>query len=150
MDESEFLSEIQKAQENDPNDGVNNYLNARPIIIWKDTDNVKELYKIYMRGLQLNGDIRFNNCQSLKVLHLGGNFTVKDGFGKSDNYKSISVSNCNNLEELRLANSNLSNLTLDNLAQEQLIKEMSEDDYQYFVTEVAQTENNEIEVEKIG
>ena len=117
MDESEFLSEIQKAQENDPNDGVNNYLNARPIIIWKDTDNVKELYKIYMRGLQLNGDIRFNNCQSLKVLHLGGNFTVKDEFGKSDNYKSISVSNCNNLEELRLANSNLSNLTLDNLAQ---------------------------------
>ena len=40
--------------------------------------------------------------------------------------------------------------SLDKLSQEQLIKEMSEDDYQYFVTEVAQTESNDVEVEKIG
>lgn len=40
--------------------------------------------------------------------------------------------------------------SLDKLSQEQLIKEMSEDDYQYFVTEVAQTESNYVEIEKIG
>lgn len=40
--------------------------------------------------------------------------------------------------------------SLDELSQDKLIKEMSEDDYQYFVTEVAQTESNDVEVEKIG
>ncbi|NFO40826.1 hypothetical protein FDB42_12110 [Clostridium botulinum] len=40
--------------------------------------------------------------------------------------------------------------SLDSFSQEQLIKEMTDDDYQYFVTEVAQTENGEIEVEKMG
>ena len=40
--------------------------------------------------------------------------------------------------------------SLDKMAQESLIKEMTEDEYQYFVTEVAHTENGEIEVEKIG
>ncbi|MDR3593809.1 hypothetical protein [Clostridium sp.] len=40
--------------------------------------------------------------------------------------------------------------SLDKKAQEQLLKEMTEDEYQYFVTEVADTENGEIEVEKIG
>lgn len=40
--------------------------------------------------------------------------------------------------------------TLDKKAQEQLLKEMLEDEYQYFVTEVADTVNGEIEVEKIG
>lgn len=40
--------------------------------------------------------------------------------------------------------------SLDKKAQEGLIKEMTEDEYQYFVTEVADTENGEIEVEKIG
>lgn len=40
--------------------------------------------------------------------------------------------------------------SLDKKAQEALIKEMTEDAYQYFVTEVADTENGEIEVEKIG
>lgn len=40
--------------------------------------------------------------------------------------------------------------SLDKAAQEQLLKEMESDDYQYFVTEVTDTENNDIEVEKIG
>ena len=40
--------------------------------------------------------------------------------------------------------------SLDKKAQEGLLKEMTEDEYQYFVTEVADTENGEIEVEKIG
>lgn len=40
--------------------------------------------------------------------------------------------------------------SLDKKSQEQLLKEMTEDEYQYFVTEVADTENGEIEVEKIG
>lgn len=40
--------------------------------------------------------------------------------------------------------------SLDKSAQDVLIKEMTEDEYQYFVTEVAATENGEIEVEKIG
>lgn len=40
--------------------------------------------------------------------------------------------------------------SLDKSAQDILIKEMTEDEYQYFVTEVAATENGEIEVEKIG
>jgi len=40
--------------------------------------------------------------------------------------------------------------SLDELSQDKLIKEMSEDDYQYFVTEVAQTESNDIEVKKMG
>jgi exonuclease SbcC len=40
--------------------------------------------------------------------------------------------------------------SLDKAAQEALLKEMTEDEYQYFVTEVAATENGEIEVEKIG
>jgi hypothetical protein len=39
--------------------------------------------------------------------------------------------------------------SLDENAQEQLIKEMTEDEFQYFVTEVAATKNGEIEVEKI-
>lgn len=38
--------------------------------------------------------------------------------------------------------------SLDKAAQEQLLKEMESDDYQYFVTEV--TSNEDIEVEKIG
>lgn len=38
--------------------------------------------------------------------------------------------------------------SLDKTAQEQLLKEMESDDYQYFVTEV--TSNEDIEVEKIG
>lgn len=40
--------------------------------------------------------------------------------------------------------------SLDENAQEHLLKEMAEDEFQYFVTEVAATENGEIEVEKIG
>lgn len=40
--------------------------------------------------------------------------------------------------------------SLDEKAQEQLLKEMTDDQYQYVVTEVAATENGEIEVEKIG
>lgn len=40
--------------------------------------------------------------------------------------------------------------SLDKKAQEQLLKEMTKDEYQYFVTEVAATENGEIEIEKIG
>lgn len=40
--------------------------------------------------------------------------------------------------------------SLDKKAQEALLKEMTEDEYQYFVTEVAVTENGEIEIEKIG
>lgn len=40
--------------------------------------------------------------------------------------------------------------SLDKKAQESLIEEMTEDEYQYFVTEVADTENGEIEVKKIG
>lgn len=40
--------------------------------------------------------------------------------------------------------------SLDKSAQETLLKEMTEDEYQYFVTEVAATENGEIEIEKIG
>ncbi|WP_297429592.1 hypothetical protein [Clostridium sp.] len=40
--------------------------------------------------------------------------------------------------------------SLDKAAQESLLKEMTEDEYQYFVTEVAATENGEIEIEKIG
>jgi exonuclease SbcC len=40
--------------------------------------------------------------------------------------------------------------SLDKQAQEALLTEMTEDEYQYFVTEVAVTENGEIEVEKIG
>lgn len=40
--------------------------------------------------------------------------------------------------------------SLDKKAQEELLKEMTEDEYQYFVTEVADTENGEIEIEKIG
>jgi exonuclease SbcC len=40
--------------------------------------------------------------------------------------------------------------SLDTLSQEALLKEMTVDEYQYFVTEVAVTENGEIEVEKIG
>ena len=40
--------------------------------------------------------------------------------------------------------------SLDKAAQETLLKEMTEDEYQYFVTEVAATENGEIEIEKIG
>lgn len=39
--------------------------------------------------------------------------------------------------------------SLDKNAQEHLLKEMTEDEFQYFVTEVAATENGEIEVEKI-
>ncbi|MBS5984543.1 MAG: hypothetical protein KIC67_18380 [Clostridium butyricum] len=40
--------------------------------------------------------------------------------------------------------------SLDKAAQDKLLESMSEDDYQYFVTEVAQTESNDVEVEKIG
>lgn len=40
--------------------------------------------------------------------------------------------------------------SLDKLSQDKLLESMSEDDYQYFVTEVAQTESNDVEVEKIG
>lgn len=40
--------------------------------------------------------------------------------------------------------------SLDDGAKERLIKEMSEDEYQYFITEVASTPNGEIEVQKIG
>lgn len=40
--------------------------------------------------------------------------------------------------------------SLDKSAQETLLKEMTEDEYQYFVTEVAATENGEIEIEKMG
>lgn len=40
--------------------------------------------------------------------------------------------------------------SLDKVAQDKLLESMSEDDYQYFVTEVAQTESNDVEVEKIG
>ncbi len=39
---------------------------------------------------------------------------------------------------------------LDKESQDKLLKEMSQDDYQYFVTEVAETITGEIEVEKIG
>lgn len=40
--------------------------------------------------------------------------------------------------------------SLDKSAQSALLEEMTEDEYQYFVTEVAATENGEIEIEKIG
>lgn len=40
--------------------------------------------------------------------------------------------------------------SLDDIAKERLLKEMSEDEYQYFITEVANTLDGEIEVEKIG
>lgn len=40
--------------------------------------------------------------------------------------------------------------SLDKVAQTALLEEMTEDEYQYFVTEVAATENGEIEIEKIG
>ncbi|MZK53495.1 hypothetical protein [Clostridium beijerinckii] len=40
--------------------------------------------------------------------------------------------------------------SLDKAVQETLLKEMTEDEYQYFVTEVAATENGEIEIEKMG
>lgn len=40
--------------------------------------------------------------------------------------------------------------SLDSKAQEHLIDEMSKDEYQYFVTEVSDTENGEIEIDKIG
>lgn len=40
--------------------------------------------------------------------------------------------------------------SLDKVAQSALLEEMTEDEYQYFVTEVADTENGEIEIEKIG
>jgi len=39
---------------------------------------------------------------------------------------------------------------LDKESQDKLLKEMSEDEYQYFVTEVAKTESGEVELEKIG
>lgn len=39
---------------------------------------------------------------------------------------------------------------LDKESQDRLLKEMSEDEYQYFVTEVAKTESGEVELEKIG
>lgn len=39
---------------------------------------------------------------------------------------------------------------LDPDSQDELLKEMEADEYQYFVTEVAKTESGEIEVEKIG
>ena len=40
--------------------------------------------------------------------------------------------------------------SLDKVSQDKLLESMTEDDYQYFVTEVAQTESNDVEVEKIG
>lgn len=40
--------------------------------------------------------------------------------------------------------------SLDKTSQDKLLELMTEDDYQYFVTEVAQTESNDVEVEKIG
>ncbi len=40
--------------------------------------------------------------------------------------------------------------SLDKAAQDKLLESMTEDEYQYFVTEVAQTESNDVEVEKIG
>lgn len=40
--------------------------------------------------------------------------------------------------------------SLDKASQDKLLESMTEDDYQYFVTEVAQTESNDVEVEKIG
>ncbi len=39
---------------------------------------------------------------------------------------------------------------LDKESQERLLKEMFEDEYQYFVTEVAKTESGKVELEKIG
>lgn len=39
---------------------------------------------------------------------------------------------------------------LDKESQDRLLKEMSEDEYQYFVTEVAKTESGKVELEKIG
>ena len=40
--------------------------------------------------------------------------------------------------------------SLDKTSQDKLLESMTEDDYQYFVTEVAQTESNDVEVKKIG
>lgn len=40
--------------------------------------------------------------------------------------------------------------SLDKLSQEKLLLEMTTDEYQYFVTEVMNTESNEVEIEKIG
>ena len=40
--------------------------------------------------------------------------------------------------------------SLDKVSQDKLLESMTEDDYQYFVTEVAQTESNDVEVKKIG
>lgn len=40
--------------------------------------------------------------------------------------------------------------SLDKVAQAKLLEEMTTDEYQYFVTEVMNTESNEVEVEKIG
>lgn len=40
--------------------------------------------------------------------------------------------------------------SLDKDSQDELLKEMEADEYQYFVTEVAKTESGEIEIEKIG
>ena len=40
--------------------------------------------------------------------------------------------------------------SLDKVAQAKLLEEMTTDEYQYFVTEVMNTESNLVEVEKIG
>ena len=40
--------------------------------------------------------------------------------------------------------------SLDKASQEKLIEEMQSDEYQYFVTEVSETESGDVEIEKIG